>query len=511
MLRSIIELSATVVARLTVGLTTRLAAVLTTILATSLAAAVITPILLTAPAAAQDLRPYKHPNLDLQFTASGGWHHEPRPGDEQTHERVDPETKIHVLMWRTSTEQSAERYLWKMSHMMDLGPDLQQQPQTIDGRAAWVLSATATVEGTAAQTLLAVIPSGKSRRHPFAENLYIVQIWCPREDGPRLAGRMAELLGSVRITDRLILGGCVHRLYPETTASPADLPSPFVTEDGEVYVTVRTRDGRYGLVPVTVENGAPNDYGQGEWDKGRQLAVDADDFPTLARTGLHAEKELSHTATITGRPVADITAEARPEQASRTGFVAQDEDVLSVIRGDNRLVTRLELTHRQLARPLFEVFNLILRDLELYRREVFGPNNIATVLYSGHEIHIEASGGKGWQQSIFADEVQGYWEIKIWRQPTYGEERYLRDRYGHLPQEQLAELVEMLTSIHTGEMVPFYIQRYGFYEGHTSYRADPITITNLFGLSTIEEIDAVADGDLYGALTRHHTPDSLDD
>ena len=507
MLRPITELSATVAARLVAGLTTRLA----TVLVTTLAAAVITPILLTAPAAAQDLRPYKHPDLDLQFTAGGGWHHEPRPGDEQTHERIDPETKIHVLMWRTSAEQSAERYLSRMSRMMDLGPDLQLQPQTIDGRAAWVLGATATVEGTAAQILLAVIPSGKSRRHPFEENLFIVQIWCPREDGSRLASRMAELLDSVRITDRLIIDGCVHRLYPETTASPAALPSPFVTEDGEVYVTVRTRDGRYGLVSVTVENGAPNDYGRDEWDKGRQLMVDADDFPTLARTGLHAQKELNHTTTITGRPVADITAEAKPGQASRTGFVAQDEDILSVIHGDNRLVTCLGLTHRQLARPLFEVFNLILRDLELYRRDVCSPNNIATMLYNGHEIHIEASGGKGWQQSIFADEVQGYWEIKIWRQPTYTEGRYLRDQYGHLPQERLAELVEMLTSIHTGEMVPFYIQRYGFYEGHTDYRADPVAITNLFGLSSIEKIDTATGRDLYGALTRHHTPESLDD
>ena len=34
-------------------------------------------------------------------------------------ELVDPETAIHVLLWYTSTEQSAERYLSKMSHMME--------------------------------------------------------------------------------------------------------------------------------------------------------------------------------------------------------------------------------------------------------------------------------------------------------------------------------------------------------------------------------------------------------
>ena len=174
-----------------------------------------------------------------------------------------------------------------------------------------------------------MIPSGRSRLHPFENSLYIVQIWCPAADRTRLAGRMEKLLESVRITDRVILGGCAHRLYPETSESPPDLPSPHVTADGEVYVTVRTQEGRYALVPVTVENGAPNDYDRGEWDKGRQQAVDAEDFPTLARTGLHAEEELERITTITGRAIADITAEAKPGQASRTGFVAADEDVLS--------------------------------------------------------------------------------------------------------------------------------------------------------------------------------------
>jgi len=477
---------------------------------TILATVLILPALLMS-AAAQDLRPYKHPNLDMQFTAGEGWRHTPRPGDEGTHERVDPENGIHVLMWATSTEQSAERYLWKMSHMMDLAPGAEPQSRTIDEREAWFLDAAGTIEGTSVQTLLAVIPSGKSPRHPFENNLHIVQVWCRAEDHPQLAGQMEELLDSVRITDRLILQDCVHRLYPETTERPSDLPSPFVTADGEKYVTVRTRDGRYALVPVTVENGAPNNYDRGEWDKGRQLTVDADDFPTLARTGLHSGAKLDRTATITGRSVTEITSEAKPGQASRSGFVAMDEDVLSVIRGDNRLVTRLGLTHPQLAQPLFEIFNLILRDLELYRRNVFPPYNIATVLYNGYEINIEASGGKGWQESIFADEVQGYWSIQIWREPTYGEKRYLSDHYGHLEEGRLAELTEMLTSIHTGEMVPFYIMRYGFYEGHTDYRADPIAITNLFGLSSIEKIDEALREDLYGMLTRHHTPDSLED
>ena len=34
-----------------------------------------------------------------------------------------------------------------------------------------------------------------------------------------------------------------------------------------------------------------------------------------------------------------------------------------------------------------------------------------------------------------------------------------------------------------------YIMCYGFYEGHTEYRTDPIAIVFIFGLRSIEEIE----------------------
>jgi len=443
---------------------------------------------LLLPATAEELRPYKHPGLDMQFSAAPGWRHQPRPGDEGTHERVDPESGIHALMWSTSTEQSAERYLKKMASMIDIAPGGTFAAREINGRDASVL----TTEGT----ILAVIPSGKSRRYPFENKLYIVKIECPAD----CLGEMEQLLETVRLNDRLLIGDCSHRLYPETSESPPDLPSPFITDGGDVYVTVRTKEGRYALVPVTVENGAPNDYANGEWDKGRQLAVDATDFPTLARTGLHSEEELARATSITGRPVADITEEGRPGRASGAGFMAEDEDIIGLLRGDNELVSRLGLTHPDLAKPLFEVFNLILRDLELGRRGLVPRYNIATLLYDGHEIEIDASAAKGWQESIFSDEVQGYWSITISRELTWREKNFLRGRYP----DKFEKLVPLLSSIHFGEMAPFYITRYGFYEGHTDYRADPVAIALMFGLLSIEEIDAVVDHDLYGALTRHY-------
>lgn len=452
-----------------------------------------------------DLRPYKHPDLDLQFTAAEGWLHQPRPGDEGTHERMDPETGIHVLMWHTTSQQSPERYLTKMAHMMDVDPDVEKKVHTIDGRDFRVLDTTGRIDGRSVNTLLAVTASGRSPRHPLEHMLYIVQIWCPADDHARLAGRMDQLLAGVRITDRVVTEDGVLWLYPETYTSPPDLPSPWQAPDGETYVTVCTQVGTYALVPVTVENGAPNAYAENEWDKGRQLAVDANDFPTLARTGLHSEEELRHTETITGRAVAAITADAKPGQASRSGFLAADENLIPVLKADNQLVRSLGLTHPDLARPLFQIFNVILRDLELWRRRVVPVHNVTTVLYAGHEIHLKAEGGKGWQESIFKDEVLGYWSIVLQRELTYLEKKYLAERYGQLGQEKLDELTTMLTEIQTGEMVPFYIMRYGFYEGHVFYRADPLAIAHMFRLLDLSEIDAATGGGLYGALTRHHT------
>jgi hypothetical protein len=69
----------------------------------------------------------------------------------------------------------------------------------------------------------------------------------------------------------------------------------------------------------------------------------------------------------------------------------------------------------------------------------------------------------------------------------------------------MAELKKQLTSLHFSEMVPYYIMRYGFYEGHTDYRADPIAIAWIFGLKSLEEIEETFKGKLYEALTKHFT------
>ncbi len=295
-------------------------------------------------------------------------------------------------------------------------------------------------------------------------------------------------------------------LYPETTAEPPSLASPAKLPDGTVVVVALMKDGRYGVVPVTVENISPNlAYGRRKIGKGRQLDVDANDFPTLARTGLHAEEELDGAERITGKLLEVITELGRPANASGAGFMAADEDIISVLRGDNRLVAQLGLTHPEMAKPLFHIWNLILQEYELGR---IGRNwdNVRHVLYNGRKVRFgEVHPTRGFQGSIFNDEIIGAFDINFFREMDESEKTFLREKYPNLSEEQITELVKKLSHILTGEMEPYYVMRYGFYEGHTAYRVDPLAIAVIFGLRSLEEIEAAFPGRLYETLTAHFT------
>ena len=45
--------------------------------------------------------------------------------------------------------------------------------------------------------------------------------------------------------------------------------------------------------------------------------------------------------------------------SSGVGFMEYDEDIISVLLGDNRLARKLKLTHPELARPLFHMWNIV--------------------------------------------------------------------------------------------------------------------------------------------------------
>ncbi len=291
------------------------------------------------------------------------------------------------------------------------------------------------------------------------------------------------------------------KLYPHTYDRMPPITSPYTMKDGEEIVVAFMKNKKYVCLPVTVENGDPLIYARGEDEmgKGRQLEIDSTDFPTLAEKGLHSEIELDQTKTITGRSVAVITDIGRPERSSGAGFMGHDEDIISVLIGDNRLVEKMGLTHPHMAKSLFHVWNL-----------VFLPyQEIEFLMYNRKKIFVEIQGSRGWQDSIFNDEILGQHTLKIWRELETDERDFLNEKYSHLDVEQRAKLIESLSTIETGEMPFYYIMRYGFYEGHTDYRADPIATAFILGLRNLEELDNALGGKLFGALNEHFTRESL--
>jgi hypothetical protein len=289
-----------------------------------------------------------------------------------------------------------------------------------------------------------------------------------------------------------------YALYPEVNDEKPDLPSPFRGTDGEEYVVAITKQGAYAIMPVTLRNG--------RGICGLQLWMDAEDFPFYALTGIHYDPCLDTIQWITGRHVDEITRLARPGALSQGGFLAEDEDIISVLRGDNRLVERLGMMHPEMARTLFHVLNMMDEDLELDRwnMAIHEWDHIRSFFYNGQEVLVRAYDTKGGQQSIFDDGIMGAFHIQLWRELTPEEEQFLSAKYDFLSEDEFNAMKAQLTFLNTGEMQPQYIMRYGFYEGHTFWRADPIAIAFIFGWKSLEELHKTFDGRLHFYLSRHY-------
>jgi hypothetical protein len=285
-------------------------------------------------------------------------------------------------------------------------------------------------------------------------------------------------------------------LYPGLNEDIPELPSPFLGSDGNEYVIAVNIDNKYAIIPVSLSN-----------DRGicKQLVVDTFDFPDLAKTGLHKDSSFIELETITGKTLSEITTDGRPGGLSSDGFMASDEDVLSVLIGDNQIVKRLDLTHPQLAKPLFHVLNMMDEDLNLDRwnMRIHQWDHITYFFYNKKKINVIARDTKGGQKSIFNDGIGGAFHITLWREFDDEEIEFLKKIYNHLTSEQFSELKKLLSTIDTGEMEPQYIMRYGFYEGHTGWRTDPVAISFIFGLRMLSELEEIYTETLYEVLTTH--------
>ena len=83
------------------------------------------------------------------------------------------------------------------------------------------------------------------------------------------------------------------------------------------------------------------------------------------------------------------------------------------------------------------------------------------------------------------------------------EEEFLNDRDGGRGADDWNLLHGTLTRILSGEMEPDYVMWYGFYEGHTSWRVDPLAMACMFGLRSLPELEAAFPGRLPEVLRAH--------
>jgi hypothetical protein len=295
-------------------------------------------------------------------------------------------------------------------------------------------------------------------------------------------------------------------VFPFTLTQKPLQPSPAVSWDGREFVLVKMEDNRYAWFDATAENGDTLNYKRRMQGKGNQVLADKTDFPSFAASGIHSEEEIRNTRSITGKSVSRITVDGRPGGSSDAGFMAEDETILSVIISDNRMIQKLGLKHPDLARPLLHLWN-ISNTREMYNK--YAPVEeriyIRSIVFGSKEIGMKISGSRGWQESIFNDEILGRYHLEVRRDPDPQEEQFLKEQYGDLRDNEFEELKRRISTLHTGEMVPYYINRYGFYEGHTDFRAEPLAIVFIFGIRSLEEIHRASGGDLYGYLTKHFT------
>jgi hypothetical protein len=291
---------------------------------------------------------------------------------------------------------------------------------------------------------------------------------------------------------------------PQTYPENSNLPSPAISEYQRELILLKTKNGKYTWMDGTVENGEPFDLKQGLLGKGNQFTPNKMDFPTFAKTGLHSDKELSRTKLITGKSVSQITVDGRPWASSGVGFLAEDETILSVIFADNRTVRKLGLTHADIARPLFHFWN-VARDFEKFGTNPETKENIGfeSLIYNGNEVKFKIQGSRGWQESIFNDEILGTGHLELWRELNDSETEFLKNQYKELSEKEFEFLKNKISCFHTSEMVFFYINRYGFYEGHNEYRPDPLTVAVVFGLVPIRKAHEAVEGDLLNYYKRH--------
>ena len=173
--------------------------------------------------------------------------------------------------------------------------------------------------------------------------------------------------------------------------------------------------------------------------------------------GINDDQTIRNLTHINGIPISALENAARPGHSSDAGFLNATERLVDVLAADNALVRARGLTHQQVAEPLFYMMSMLDR---------LRADSINELFYRGRRYAVALTRWRGVQATIFNDGTGASRDFSVTDLDTQ-------------------------QSIHFSELVPYYIARYGFYEGHTRYRLDPNAILSMFFI-TYDESAPVA-------------------
>ncbi len=163
-------------------------------------------------------------------------------------------------------------------------------------------------------------------------------------------------------------------------------------------------------------------------------------------------RQLSH---INGLSITRLEAIMRPGKSSKAGFLGPKESLLDIMAADNEYVVgELGLTHQELARHLHAMGVIV----ALVRKDLLPKDRGAPVefTYHGRRFRAQRQDTRGFQDSPFEDGTKSGSNVDVKNLDSGKEIRY-------------------------GLLVPFMVDRYGFYEGKgTSYRVEPRQVVEVF-------------------------------
>jgi hypothetical protein len=158
---------------------------------------------------------------------------------------------------------------------------------------------------------------------------------------------------------------------------------------------------------------------------------------------------------INSRTIAELEKDMRPgvesDVGSTAGFLGRDEKLLDVLAADNKFVVdERGLTHQELAKHLHSIGTIGRWQWRDHNKEVY------KFVYHGRRFKVTTVVTKGLQPSPFRDGTESGTDVTVENLDTGKKLRY-------------------------GLLVPYLIERYGFYEGKgTSYRVEPSKLLEVF-------------------------------